>query len=236
MIILGLIAIIALGGYALVSKANSVSSTQPSPLSPGPMVELRTMSDSADGRRNPVWQLLVLAALMTVGYICIRTLRFTHDGINVGFVCTFFLTPFLAIRAVLRMRRWPKVLTTILLVPVLAVSLISLLITMTCVVPAAIEHREMSRELSTIWQGRYSVHLVWEETAGGAIGPHGVALQQRKFILPGLYMAKNVDYFEGADEGSISAEGENKVRLQMPKRDWQQEVDKVYSLKPWVYF
>jgi hypothetical protein len=194
------------------------------------------MSDSTDDRRNSVRQLLVVAALITVGYICVRTLRFTHYGLNVAFVCTFFLIPFLAVRPVLRMRRWPRVLTTILLVPVLAVSLFSLLITMTCDVPAAIEHREMSRELSTIRQGRYSVHLLWEETAGGAVGPHGVALQQRMFILPGLYLVKYVDYFEGAHEGSISAEGATKVRLQMPKRDWQQEVDKVYSLKPWVYF
>lgn len=194
------------------------------------------MSESTDDSRNSVRQLLVVAALIAVGYVCMRTLRFTHGGLNLAFVCAFLLTPFLAIRPVLLLRRWPKVLTTILLAPFLALSLLFLLITMSCDVHALIEHRELTRELCTVRQGHYSVNLIWEETAGGAVGPHGVGLEQRMFIVSGLYLVKYLDYFEGAHQGSLSAEGVDKVRLRIPKRDWQQEVDKVYSLKPRVYF
>jgi hypothetical protein len=122
-----------------------------------------------------------------VGYFCTRTLRFTHGGLNLVFVVAFLLIPFMAVRPVLRLRRWPKVLTTILLAPILALSLLCLLMIVSCDVLALLEHLELSKELSTIRQGRYSVHLLWEETAGGAVGPHGVGLEQRMFIFPGSY-------------------------------------------------
>jgi hypothetical protein len=194
------------------------------------------MSESTHDWGKSVRQLLLLAALMTVGYVCMRTLRFTNDGLNLVFVCAFFLTPFLAIRPVLRLRRWPRVMATILLAPILTLSLLVLLFTATCDVPTLIKHRELTRELSRVPQRHYTVHLVWEETAGGAVGPHGVGLEQRLSIVAGLYVVKHLDYFEGALEGSLSAEGADKVRLHMAKRDWQQGVDRVYSLKPWLYF
>jgi len=192
--------------------------------------------EAADDRRTSVRQLLVLAALIAVGYLCIRALRFTNEGLNLAFVCAFLLIPFFAVRPVLRLRRWPKVLTTILLAPVLALCLLCLLVTVTCDIPAVAKHRELSRELSTVQQEHYSVHLLWQETAGGAVGPHGVGLEQRMFIVPGLYVVKHLDYFEGAHEGSLSAEGADKVRLHIPKSNLHQEVDQVYSLKRRVYF
>jgi len=194
------------------------------------------MIEAADDRRTSVRQLLVLAALIAVGYLCIRALRFTNEGLNLAFVCAFLLIPFFAVRPVLRLRRWPKVLTTILLAPVLALCLLCLLVTVTCDIPAVAKHRELSRELSTVQQEHYSVHLLWQETAGGAVGPHGVGLEQRMFIVPGLYVVKHLDYFEGAHEGSLSAEGADKVRLHIPKSNLHQEVDQVYSLKRRVYF
>lgn len=193
------------------------------------------MSENDDQGKS-LRQLLVMAALMVAGYICICTLRFTHGGLNLVFVCLFFLTPFLAVRPVLRLPRWPKVLTTILLAPVLGLSLLFLLFTVSCDVPALVEHRELSRELSSLRQGRYSVHLLWEESAGGSVGPHGVSFQQRMFIAPGLYLVKHLDYVEGVHEGSLSGEGPDKVRLHIPRGVWQQQIDRVYLLKPWVYF
>jgi hypothetical protein len=68
------------------------------------------------------------------------------------------------------------------------------------------------------------------------VGPHGVTLEQRRFFAPGLCVAKVLDYFEGASKGSLSAEGTNKVRLHIPQSGSHEEVDRVYSLKPIVYF
>jgi hypothetical protein len=194
------------------------------------------MVSFADEGSRALRQLLLVAALIALGYVCIRTLRFTSDGLNVAFVCAFLLIPFLAIRPVLRFRRWAKVLTTVLLAPFWALSLFLLLFTATCDIPAVVTHRELSRELGGVRQGHYSVHLVWQETAGGAVGPHGVGLEQRMFIVPGLYAVRHLDYFEGVREGSLAADGADKVRVHIPKSDMHQEVDRVYSLKPRVYF
>ena len=194
------------------------------------------MIESADYRRNPVTDLIALAALMPLGYLCMQTLRFTNDLLNVAFVCSFLLIPFLAVRPVLRLRGWPKAVTTIFLTPLLALSLLLLLVTASCDIPAILKHRELSRELARVQQRHYSVHLLWQETAGGAVGPHGVALEQRMTIIPGLYVVKRLDYFDEAHEGDLSAEGSDKVRLHIPKSFSHQQVDQVYSLKSRVYF
>jgi uncharacterized membrane protein (UPF0136 family) len=194
------------------------------------------MIEPADDSSSAIRQLLVVAALMAVGYVCIRTLCFTNDGLNLAFVCGFLLLPFFAIRPVLRLRGWPHVLMTVLVAPLLALSMLALLFTASCNIPAYVQHRELNRELSRVQQGRYSVHLLWQETAGGAVGPHGIGLEQRMFIFHGLYMVKHLDYFEGAHEGSLSAEGADKVRLHIRQSSSHQEVDKVYSLKQRVYF
>lgn len=194
------------------------------------------MTAAPDERLKALRRLLFLAALMGLGYLCTRTLRFTNDFLNIGFVCSFFLIPFLAAREALRLGGWLKVVTTILLVPLLALSMLALLLTVGCDLPAAVEHREMSRQLACVQQGNYSVHLLWKETAGGALGPHGVAVEQRMFIVPGLYVVKGLDYFESAYQGSLSAEGPGTVRLHIPKSNEHEEVDKVYSLKRRVYW
>jgi len=181
-------------------------------------------------------QLLLLAALMGLGYLCIRTLRFTNNGLNLAFVFGFLVVPFFAIRPALRLRRWPRVVMIMFLTPLLAISTLALLSTVGCDIPAYVKHIELDRELSSVHQGRYSVHLLWEETAGGAVGPHGVGLEQRMFIVPGLYLMKPLDYFEGALAGSLSPEGADKVRVHIPESRSHPEVDKSYLLKPRVYF
>jgi uncharacterized membrane protein (UPF0136 family) len=194
---------------------------------------METRGDGSSATR----QLLVIAALLGLGYVCTRTLRFTNDGLNLAFVCGFLLVPFFAIRPVLRLHRWPRSFVGVILTPLLAFSSLALLFTVGCDIPAYVEHIELSTELSSVQQRNYSVHLLWEETAGGAAGPHGVGVQQRMFIVPGLYTVKSLDYFEGACEGSLSVEGPDKVRLHLTKScSLQQEVDKVYSLKRRVYF
>ncbi|HKN74505.1 MAG TPA: hypothetical protein VJW94_04955 [Candidatus Acidoferrum sp.] len=173
---------------------------------------------------------------MAIGYLFTRTLRFTNEALNLTFVCLYFLLPFFAIRSVLRLRRWPKLAASIFLVPLLAISTLCLLLTATCEIPAVVEHRELSREVATLRMEHCTVHLLWQETAGGAVGPHGVGLEQRMFLVPGLYLVKHLDYFEGAHEGSLLLVGNDKVRVHVPKSDLHQEVDKVYALKRRVYF
>lgn len=173
---------------------------------------------------------------MAAGYLCIRALRFTNEGLNLAFGCAFLLLPFLAIWPVLRLHGRPRALAAVLLAPVLVLSLLFLFFTVVFDIPAFVQHRELSRELGSVRQGHYSVHLLWEETAGGAVGPHGVSLEQRMFVIRGLYIVKHIAYFDGAYEGSLSAQGPDKVRVHIPKSDFRQEVDRVYSLKPMVYF
>jgi hypothetical protein len=190
----------------------------------------------AENRRSVARQLLLVAALIAVSYLCLRTLRFTNDELNIAFVCLFLLLPFLAIRPVLRLRRWRKLAAAILLVPLLTLALLCLLFTVTCDIPAVLEGRDLSRELGSVQQGNYSVHLLSQETAGGALGPHGVALEQRMFVVPGLYVVRHLDYFDGVYEGSLSTEGADKVKVHIPKSDLHQEIDRVYLLKRRVYF
>lgn len=180
---------------------------------------LSKMLESVDHKRKAVGQLFALAALMALGWLCMRTLRFTNDGLNLAFGCVFLLIPFFAVRPVLRLDRWPKALALILWGPLLALSSFGLLAMVSCDIPDFVEKREHVRELGSVRQGNNSVHLLWRETAGGALGPHGLGLEQRMLIVPGFYLMRGLDYFEGASEGSLSADGANRVRLHIPKMD-----------------
>jgi hypothetical protein len=199
------------------------------------------MSGSApsDPSSNPVRCLIVLAALAVLMYLCTRTFRFTHDGLNIAFGCVFLLLPFSAIKPALRLPRWGKITTLALLAPVLTFSLLGLSAMVACDIPDAVRHVQLSRELSTLQHGEYSVHLAWKETAGGAVGPHGVSLEQRRSILPGIYLVKSLDYFEGASKGTLSWAGADRVALFIPTAGYdqnQKNIEREYSLKPWLYF
>ena len=188
---------------------------------------------------NPIRHLVFLAALMIVMYLSMRTLRFTHAELNVAFGCLFLLLPLFAIKPALRLSFWAKIVTLTALLPVLAFSFVSLCAMVACDIPAAVNHQQLSRELCALQQGQYSVHLAWEETAGGAVGTHGVSLQQRRNILPGMYLVKFLDYFEGASEGSLSFVGPDKIALYIPIGGYhqdQKDIHRVYLLKPWLYF
>src|SRR5436190_9608125 len=103
------------------------------------------MTETADDRSRAIRQLLIVAALMGLGWICMRTLRFTNAGLNLAFGCGFLLLPFFAIRPVLRLRRWPRVLFLSVLTPVLALAMLALLFTMGCDIPAYVQHHELRR-------------------------------------------------------------------------------------------
>jgi len=193
----------------------------------------------ADLRSKPVRRLAFLAGLMIFMYLCVRTLGFTHHSLNVAFATALLSLPLFAIRPALHLRGWPKILTLTLLTPLLVIAGPRLLMMATADIPNAVNHLQLSRDLCTLQQGQYSVHLLWEETSGGAVGPHGVSLEQRRNILPGIYAVKYLDYFEGASEGSLTFVGPNKVALFIPIAGYYQDqrnIRQVYSLKPWLFF
>ena len=199
------------------------------------------MSGSApsDPGSRPVRRLVFLVGLAVFLYWCSDTFRFTLDGLNMAFGCIFLLLPFFAIRPALRLPRWARITTAILLIPVLAFSVMGLAAMAACEIPNAINHVQLSRELCALQHGDYSVHLAWEETSGGAVGPHGVSLEQRRSILPGIYLVKSLDYFEGASEGTLSWVGTNRVSLNIPIAGYyqtQKNIHREYSLKSWLYF
>jgi hypothetical protein len=173
---------------------------------------------------------------MALSYLCACTLGSTNRWLDLVFQHGYFVWPFLAIRPARRLRRWAMVIAWVVLVPLLMLSLGALFFTAILDIPAVVGKRELSRELSRVSQGRYSVLLLWEETAGGAVGPHGLSVEQRMFLVPGVYLVKYVAYFEGGHEGSLSVEGPDKVRLQVPWSPSHEGVDRVYSLKRRVYF
>jgi hypothetical protein len=63
-------------------------------------------------------------------------------------------------------------------------------------------------------------------------------LEQRRLIVPGLYMVRSVDFFDSAREGTLSVQGLYRVKVHAKGNYYSNdyEVDKVYYLKPWVYF
>lgn len=187
--------------------------------------------------RKALWQLVAIAVAVIVGYFCIRTMRFTVKALNALFVCAWSVTPWFAIRPLLRLPGLPKFIFGFLVVPpFLLISVLLLVYTVAC---EGFGGHWIVRDVSNVRQGSYSVHLVDDHT-GGALGPVGLLLEQRMTIGPGLYVVKHLDYFSGAREGSLSAEPPDKVRVHitrgMPGSVWDQGVERVYSPKPRVYF
>ena len=172
---------------------------------------------------------------MVIGYTGTRTLRFSVDVLNVIFDCVVYAIPFLAIRPVLRLhgqfRTWGlRLLTSLLL-------LSSLYLLGTVVFDGLLGPSERSEPLQTFQQGSSTIQLQRYEY-GGSVGVHGLNLEQHRRIVPGLYMVKSVDFFDWAREGTLSVEGVYTVSVHAKgnyySNDYQ--VDKVYHLKPWVYF
>ena len=96
---------------------------------------------------------------------------------------------------------------------------------------------ERTHPLQTFQQGSYTVQLE-SYSDGVSVGVHGLNLEQRRLIIPGLYGVRSIDFFDSAREGTLSVEGPSRVRVHAKgsydSNDYQ--VDKVYYLKPWVYF
>jgi hypothetical protein len=191
---------------------------------------IREMPESPMQTRRSVWQLLLIAAFLVIGYACSGTLSFQVGALNFIFACAFYLIPFLAIRPMLRLPQRPRRWGLILLSPLLLLSSFLLLFKL-------VGSSERTETLQTFQQGSSTIQLQRYEY-GGAVGVHGLNLEQRRVIVPGLYMVRSVDFFESAHEGTLSVEGPYKVRVHAKGSygNSNLEVDRAYSLKPWIYF
>jgi hypothetical protein len=193
------------------------------------------MTESTNKKGNSVRQLMVIAALMVIGYVCIRTLSTTVATLNFTFVSAFYAVPFLAVRPVLRLRRKPRMWGLILLTPLLLLSLFLLLGKL--VFDGLLGGSERTEPLQTFQLGRSTIQLQRYEN-GGAVGVRGLNLEQRRLVLPGLYLVRSVDFFDYAKEGNLSVEGPYKVRVHArgDYYSYDHEIDKEHILKPWIYF
>jgi hypothetical protein len=184
--------------------------------------------------RKSVTQLLTIVALIAISYACIRTLSFKVEVFNFPFVCLFLLIPFLAIGPILRFQRGTRILGMVLLSPLLMISSCFLIATASCNEPWSLAR---TQPLQSFQLGSSTVELQRYDN-GGAIGLHGLNLEQRRLIVPGLFLVRNVDFIESAYDGVLSEEGPYIVRLRAKGSyyDNHSGIDRVYSLKPWVYF
>jgi len=120
---------------------------------------------------------------------------------------------------------------------------LSLFMVFMIILSAGCELSQMNKgcvqELGQIEEDGYSVHLILED-CGGAIGSRLLSVVQRRPVLPGLYLFRSVDLFDGAYEGRMTSVSPNEIRLQIPRgvegSYWKQEIDRTYALKRYVYF
>lgn len=172
---------------------------------------------------------------MGIGYTCIRTMSFASAWFNFIFVCAFFATPFLAIWPVLRLNLKPRTWGLMFLIPLLSLSSLMLLSTVACDGPGWSQER--TDQAQTFQLGGGTIKLERYEN-GGSVGVHGFSLEQRRLIVSGLYVVRSVDFFDSAHEGTLTVEGPFRVRVHAKGNYYSNdyEVERVYTLKPWVYF
>jgi hypothetical protein len=177
----------------------------------------------------------LIAAALVIAHTCMGTLSFTVRALNVLVVCAVYAIPLLTVVPVLRLKKRAGIWGLVLLSPVLALS--SALLVFTVVVDGLLGGSERIEPLQTFQEGSSTIQLRRYEN-GGAVGIHGFNLEQRRLIVPGLYLVKSLDFFDDAQEGTLSAEAPYRVRVHAKGRydSNDYEVDKVYILKPWVYF
>jgi hypothetical protein len=205
------------------------------------MQSLNVTENDANLRRpRPIRNLLVLALAFIVGFVCTRCLRFTHPVPNELFGAAVLALPFLALRPLSQLPRIPKIIGRIALTPVL---LFALLIGLTFVACGDLElqpgKNSCMEELGRVDQHGYSVHLLRNGCGGAAVGFMLIA-EQRVHLSPGLYLVRSLALFDGAYEGTLTTAGPTQIRIRIPKSvegsGWNQEIDRVFQLKPHVYF
>ena len=175
-------------------------------------------------------QLSVVAALLLVGYLCHDKLRFSSALLHLASFCVYHTLPFFAVRPVLHLHQRPKIVGLTLLSPILLVSSLLLL-------GRLVGFTERARTLQTVQIDGNTIELQRYEN-GGALGIHGINVEQRRSIVPGLYLVRSIAFFDDAKEAVFSMELPYVLKVHAvgsySSNDYQ--VDKTCLLKPWVYF
>jgi hypothetical protein len=180
-----------------------------------------------------------------------RLFRFTFPALNYIFVAAVMSVPFFALRHILNLPRIPRVLACIAIFPVLGLILLMTLFSLTC--SPEIEWRHYSKgsciqEVARVQQQGYSVHLL-HDCGFGAPVSDSAWLEQRRPLIPGLYLRRVLDDFDpyyGDHQAALTTIAVNRVRLQIPVglagtaegrlTGNLAAVDRVYELKRHVYF
>lgn len=191
-------------------------------------------------KSHPIRNLLILTLAFVGGLECFQLFRFTLPVLNYAFRWAVLCIPFVSLRPVAQLSRIPKVIGFVLVSPLLLFSLLMILASVSC----DFDLRPYSKnsclqELDRIEKDGYSVHLI-RDGCGGAMVSFSLSIEQRRQLLPGLYVFRSIDFFDNAYEGTIVSVGENQIHIHVPKgvegSGWNREVDRTYMLKPHVYF
>lgn len=190
-------------------------------------MDQQTESKSAVAR-GLTW-LLIVVMILAIGYHCNGMLRFTVPALDSIFGAMLYCVPFLAIRPVQRMPQRARSWAMIVLIPVLLFSSLLLL--------ARVFGGEYTRTIQMSQLGNSTIELQ-DYGYGGAVGVFGLNIEQRRLIVPGLYLVKSVDFFDDAGEGTMSVEGPYVINVHVKGNYYtnDHQIDRTYNLKPWVYF
>jgi len=192
---------------------------------------------SAAFKPRPVRNLLLLGALFIVGFVCSRSLRFNYSLFNYIFGWAVLCIPFFALRPILQLGKLSGFIGLILASPILLISLLLILTSVACDFDLhPYTKGSCLQDLGRIEQSGYSVHLILDEDcAGGALSSVSLYIEQRRRILPGIYIFRMVDSFPESD-GQIRSAGTDSVYAHIPSAWRHQPVDHIYLLKKHVYF
>jgi hypothetical protein len=188
------------------------------------------MTEQGNAVWKAVWQVALVSALAWAELELPRVIRFSSHAANYILLCAPWATPFLALRPVLRLRGRARGWGLGLLIPSLCLSLLILLI-------AASGGEALRRPLQTYESGGSTVELQ-DYDYGGAVGVHGLNLEQRRPVVSGIFIVRSLDFFDDARAGTLSLGKPNSARVHAEgSYDNPNFVaDRTYLIKPWVYF
>lgn len=184
--------------------------------------------------------LFYLGIALVLGFACCEFFRFTVAALNYVFGASVLCIPFAALRPVSRLSRIPKVIGFVLISPVLLLSLLMMLFSVSCDFDLhPYTGNSCLQDLETIEEGACSVHLILDG-CGGATQSYMLEVEQRRMLVRGLYAFRSIEMFDSAYEGTMTSLGPNQIRVQIPKgvdgSGWYRDVDKTYTLRPHLYF
>lgn len=152
---------------------------------------------TAGPQHRPIRKLVLLGLAFTAGFVCIRHLRFTHPLPNELFAAAVLALPFLALRPLSQLHKIPRVIGRIALTPVLMLSFFLAVWFVSCGDLQLRPSKESClQEVARIDKTGYSVH-VFNDLCGGPAVRVTLLVEQRMPLLPGLYLFRNVDIYDG---------------------------------------